>query len=180
MQLLGKTVKNWGRRKRTLRLLRNAPIGSANWLAGTEGKYGGKVNVSCRATSHLSSSDSEKTAVSMHRGGDRMSQRYHGYAKVYQSYLEPYVDHRDQTFTICEIGILQGTGLAIWCDLFPKSRIIGLDIELSYFNDNYDKLKQLGAFSQNSPEVYPFDQYDNHNNELLPNLLGGGVRLMFA
>ena len=102
-----------------------------------------------------------------------MSQRYNGYADLYQSYLEPFVNQRDRVYTICEIGILQGTGLAIWCDLFPNSRVIGLDLELSYFNENFDKLRELGAFSQNSPEVHQFDQYDNHNTEILQKLLGG-------
>ena len=153
--------------------MRGAPAGSANWLAGTEGKYGGKVGVGCRSISHRTPILSEKIEITQLAGGDRMSQRHHGYAKVYQSFLEPYVVQRNNAFTICEIGILQGTGLAIWCDLFPNSRIIGLDLELSYFNENYDRLRQLGAYSRNLPEVHQFDQYNNRNTEYLQNLLDG-------
>ena len=101
-----------------------------------------------------------------------MSNLHHGYGESYQEFLKPFVKQRYERYTICEIGILCGTGLALWCDLFPNSRIIGLDFELSYFNDNLDRLSILGAFSKNSPEVYQFDQYAC-NTEVLNEILNG-------
>ena len=43
--------------------------------------------------------------------------------------------------TLVEIGILQGTGLAIWCDVFPKADVYGLDFKLEYFERNLQNLK---------------------------------------
>ena len=56
----------------------------------------------------------------VNRGGDRFT--VHDYAPFYDFYMpaDPKV--------IVEIGILTGTGLRIWSDLFSNARIIGLDI----------------------------------------------------
>lgn len=89
------------------------------------------------------------------RGGDRM--HYHGYARHYSRYLMPLVDsHRP--ITLVEVGILKGTGLAIWCDLFPTSRVVGLDIDLSHAEKNLENSSGRGAFSSNRPELVEFDQ----------------------
>ena len=90
-------------------------------------------------------------------GGDRML--HHGYANHYARFLEPYVKNRGDRIVICEVGVLEGTGLAIWCDLFPNARCIGLDIDLSNVKGNMDNLRGLGAFSRNSPELFEYDQF---------------------
>ncbi len=83
----------------------------------------------------------------------------HGYAPKYAQYLAPYLT-RHGRLTIMEIGILRGTGLAIWSDLFPSSRVIGLDIDLSHTRANMAALKMEGAFGETDPELYEFDQYE--------------------
>ena len=62
------------------------------------------------------------------------------------------------TLIIAEFGILKGTGLAIWCDLFPDARVIGLDIDLGHFEENRSTLERRGAFKQNKPELHEYDQ----------------------
>ena len=101
-------------------------------------------------------------------GGDRMF--HHGYAVHYERFLKPYVENRDQRFVVVEVGILNGTGLAIWCDLFPYSRCIGLDINISNIQRNMDNLLALGAFGNNSPELYEYDQLVD-STELLGDIL---------
>ena len=89
------------------------------------------------------------------RGGDRML--FHGYAKDYSKYLKPL--DRDERLVIAEVGILRGNGLAIWCDLFPNSRILGFDIDTSHFEENRQNLLDRGAFSSNNPEIHTYDQF---------------------
>lgn len=160
-----KIIKNFGRwlsqpayyfRKANWRLLgRNLdfldgsrdhyPPGTIPWLALTELKYGGFQDGG--ANSRLC------------QGGDRMSPFHHDYAPDYARFLKPWLSHAGP-LTLIEIGILNGTGLALWCDLFPKARIIGLDIDTSNFHAHLPRLRHLGAFSQNIPEVHFFDQLD--------------------
>lgn len=90
------------------------------------------------------------------QGGDRMLD--HGYAPKYAQYLAPYLQDQ-RRLTIVEIGILRGTGLAIWSDLFPSSRVIGLDIDLAHTRANMPALRTKGAFRESEPELYEFDQY---------------------
>jgi hypothetical protein len=75
------------------------------------------------------------------RGGDRMT--LHNYAPVYAKHL-PH-DPR----LIIEIGVLRGTGLFMWRDIFPKARIVGLDYDL------YNYVPKPGY----DVEVYRFDKY---------------------
>ena len=126
--------------------------GTPKWLIESEIKYGGKIIGVPTQNSPLDPVGS-KTLAS---GGDRML--HHGYAVHYAKFLDSYVQNRDQRIVICEVGVLEGTGLAIWCDLFPNARCIGLDIDLSNIQRNMDKLRSRGAFSKNSPELLEFDQ----------------------
>ena len=108
------------------------------------------------------------------QGGDRML--HNGYAKYYSKYLTTYLDEAkidsDQRLVIAEFGILRGNGLAIWCDLFPNARILGFDIDISHFRDNLENLENMGAFSENFPEIHSFDQYEN-NERYLGDILKG-------
>lgn len=140
--------------------------GTADWLIDVEIKYGGKVlDVHTQNSPHdlLDSSD-------MTRGGDRML--HQGYANHYEKFLEAYVQNADERIVICEVGVLEGTGLAIWCDLFPNARCIGLDVDLSNIRRNMDNLRSLGAFSQNSPELYQYDQFV-YSVDYVGEILGG-------
>lgn len=144
--------------------------GSAKWLAMTEMKYGGFVTGVRR--NKVSSDDprsQEEVLKGGMTGGDRMY--HHLYARKYVKYLKPIVK-QEKSITLVEVGILKGTGLAMWCELFPNSRVIGLDIDLSHTKNNMDFLKSKGAFRDNQPELYEFDQLKD-NRELLANILDG-------
>ncbi len=94
------------------------------------------------------------------------------YANHYAKFLEPYVRNRGERIVICEVGVLEGTGLAIWCELFPNSRIVGLDIDLSNIKRNMDNLRSLGAFSRNTPELYQYDQFV-YSSDYVKEILNG-------
>jgi hypothetical protein len=147
----------WKRRSRG-----DFSIGSWQWLALSEIKYGGhRLGV----------------ATSKHRGGDRMSpfdgHACHGYGFSYADFLAPLMARRMERFTLLEVGILNGSGLAIWCDLFPNARVVGLDLDLSNFCANRSHLESAGAFTENKPEVYEFNQLDpNFATSVLCDVLG--------
>ncbi len=144
--------------------------GSAKWLVQTEMKYGGFVT-GVRRTK-VSSDDprsKEEVLKGGMTGGDRMY--HHLYARKYAKYLKPIVS-KEEAITLVEVGILKGTGLAMWCDLFPSSRIIGLDIDLSHTKNNMNFLQSKGAFINGEPELYEFDQFKD-NRELIEKILNG-------
>lgn len=96
---------------------------------------------------------------------------HHGYAPHYARHLNSFRQRFSSNFVIAEFGILRGSGLAIWCDLFPTARVIGFDIDLGHFEQNRPRLLERGAFSQNSPEVFEFDQYSD-GSETISTALG--------
>lgn len=131
--------------------------GTTAWLVYTEIKYGGIVTkVPRNKVSPKDPRTKEQLIQGGMVGGDRML--HHGYAKKYSEYLLPYVK-KGGAVTVAEFGILKGTGLAIWCDLFQDGRILGFDIDLGHIYDNMDNLKNLGAFKIKQPELYEFDQF---------------------
>lgn len=134
--------------------------GSLEWLALTETFYGG-LQLGGAATK-------------VNKGGDRMSPHHHGYGAAYAEYLKP---HLGKPVKVLEVGILNGTGLAIWCDLFPDSRVVGMDIDLSNFQSNLPELERLGAFKRNRPELHEFDQLDRAKADRVLKEVFGDVRL---
>ena len=135
-------------------------MGSKAWLIGTELKYGGLVKkVPRKKVSPLDERTPQQLATGGMQGGDRML--FHGYAKTYESVLRRYIG---KSVTLVEVGILKGTGLAIWSELFENSKIIGLDIDLSYTQKNIPQLKKNGAFNEGNPELHEFDQLQNNTN----------------
>jgi hypothetical protein len=81
-------------------------------------------------------------------GGDKMSADRHGYADDYARLLA-----RWEAPTIVEVGVFQGVSLAIWCDMFPDGKVIGLDLDLNRFWDHRHFLADQGAFTRNYPTV---------------------------
>ncbi len=143
----------------------DGPRGGRDWLIEREIRYGGYVtNVPKRTASPLDPAQSGFLT-----GGDRMLT--HGYAAAYARHLARHLE-RTEPLTVVEVGILRGSGLALWCDLFPKSRVIGLDIDLRNYLANRAELRRRGAFHFVEPEVYEFDQFGD-NREYLAELLRG-------
>ena len=79
-------------------------------------------------------------------GGDKMGPERHGYADDYARLLS-----RWNAPTIVEVGVFQGVSLAMWCDLFPQGRVIGLDFDLSRYWQHKPVLKEAGAFATCDP-----------------------------
>lgn len=144
-------------------LLRKPPLGSAEWLIRSEVSYGGYVtNVARRRVSPLDDRTTEQLAFHGMTGGDRML--HHGYGATYARFLAPFVGRPG--LTVAEFGILKGTGLAIWCDLFPDAHVLGFDIDLSHFEENRRRLEQRGAFKLAKPELHEYDQLVESDQQL--------------
>lgn len=147
-------------------------IGSKDWLEIAEYKYGGtEKKIKRKKVSEFDPRTSKELEMCGMIGGDRMSRIEHNYAPIYTRYLKPFVMKKDKVVLV-EVGILKGTGLAIWSDLFDNSRIIGLDIDLSYIEKNMASLKNKNAFKNNNLELYEFDQFKD-NKRLITNILKG-------
>ena len=148
-----------------------AAPGTALWLMRTEFRYAqGKLRSERK---YKSIHDTRAKGSMIYKtqgpvGGDRMI--HHGYAHVYASFLRQFVRNRFANLTIVEVGILYGTGLAIWCDLFPSSRCIGLDLSLSFFHEYKNQVCRRGGFPNGLPEVYEFDQFAD-NRKMLADIL---------
>ena len=145
------------------------PKASAAWLIHREILYGGmQKNVERKI---VSPNDPRNEAELQHggmRGGDRML--FHKYAAEYSRYLKQF--EFNEKLVVAEIGILRGNGLAIWCDLFPNARVLGLDIDIGHFEKNKANLLSLGAFSLNSAEIHTYDQF-KRGEEVLTKILKG-------
>ena len=144
--------------------------GTAGWLVLKELEYGGYVaNIPRNIVSNKDPRTKKQILWGGMEGGDRMSKLHQGYASVYAKYLQPFIQQQ-KPVVLVEIGVLRGTGIAIWSELFPNGRIIGLDIDLSHMKQNMDRLKRKGAFKNNNLELYKFDQFQN-NRKLLKTIL---------
>lgn len=132
-------------------------FGSPEWFVAAEKKYGGYHTFLKRRlvspSDHRNENEINKGGM---QGGDRMY--HHSYSKIYSQYLKPFSLDDTNPKTLIEIGILKGTGLAIWSEFMPKADIIGLDIDLSYTTENIPFLMSKGAFKKKPPELHKFDQ----------------------
>ena len=146
--------------------------GTKSWLIEKERKFGGLVVGAPRnKVSELDPRSSAEILEGGMTGGDRML--HHGYARYYSQYLSRFLER--PRVVLVEVGILKGSGLAIWCDLFPSGRVIGMDIDLEHTLSNMENLESLGAFRSNRPELYEFDQLGDkaRNIELMDGILAG-------
>ena len=145
-------------------------VGSKEWLIAAEIKYGGlAIKVPRNKVSPQDPRSEEQLRKGGMTGGDRML--HHRYAEKYAEYLQAFVG-QSGPLTLCEVGILKGTGLAIWCELFENARVLGMDIDLDHTKNNMPHLNSLGAFKNNQPELYEFDQFQD-NIEYLGEILKG-------
>jgi len=113
---------------------------------------------------------SSTTNAALEVGGDRMNPTVHNYGPTYALYLTKLAPMLTSAPTIVEVGILKGTGLAMWASIFPSSAIYGFDIDTSVYLRNLPHLKQLGLNNQNI-HVTLMDQH-NDNKQLIAATLG--------
>jgi hypothetical protein len=100
-------------------------------LIDSEEKYAQAVKAKAHVKSRLLSPQDDRKPGKKIMGGDRMA-GMHQYAEHYAKELTRLLGRKpDGDLVIAEVGILKGTGLAVWCDLFPKAIVLGLDIDLS-------------------------------------------------
>jgi hypothetical protein len=145
--------------------------GGLRWLVKAEQRYDGYVdNVPRWKISPFDPRSAKELATGGMFGGDRMSSRHHGYGRHYAKYLKPFLS-TSRDLVVVEVGVLKGTGLAIWCELFPAARVIGLDIDLGHIESNMPTLLRQGAFTSNKPELYEFDQLIDQR-DVLNDILG--------
>lgn len=152
--------------------------GTRNWLVEREIWYGGYIStVPRRRISEFDTRSPQHFNSKGMTGGDRMSPRRNNYGHLYARYLSPFLANRS-SITLVEVGILRGTGLAIWSDLFPEGRIVGLDIDTSHFNANLEQLIRLGAFKSQNYEVHTFDGFVDNKQQLADILQGDSIDIM--
>ena len=133
-------------------------------LKGVEANYNYSYDVE--------QNDKSKRMRDVCQGADRMAADQYG--DIYTAKLKRFVGRKN---VICEVGILKGTGLCVWDTIFPKSQIIGLDLDTTVFLNNYSKLQQLGAFKdvevnvddsgfvgEERLNIFGFDQWDMQNS----------------
>lgn len=87
-------------------------------------------------------------------GGDRMAKEHHNYAQVYAEHLHG----RPGVKSIAEIGILQGSGIALWSVLYPDAVVYGFDLSLANALANIAHVKTRGAHCSREPILQQFDQ----------------------
>lgn len=88
-----------------------------------------------------------------------MSRAHHNYPPSYARHLNRWRAEGSRPIVV-EVGILRGSGLAIWSELFPEGTVIGLDVDLSHFLQNAETLRARGAFRHVLPQLMVFDLYD--------------------
>ena len=93
-------------------------------------------------------------------GGDKMLMKDKA-----NFFLKLREDNKKNIKNIVELGVLNGSSLAILSKLFPTSKIYGFDIEVSNFSKNYNFFKENGAFKI-KPSVYYLDQFNISKNYL--------------
>jgi hypothetical protein len=96
-------------------------------------------------------------------GGDKMGPDRNGYADVYAEVLSGL-----SPSTVVELGVFQGVSLAMWCDLFPDARVVGLDLDFVRFDAHLPTLKGRGAFGAKMPTLIEFDAYGTVAPEVGP------------
>jgi len=106
-------------------------------------------------------------------GGDRMSPSKHDYAPTYSKFLSDLLPQLHGPPVIVEIGVLTGTGLAMWQKLFPDSYIFGFDLITSSFENNLPFLAERG-FETSKVKVSQLDQLRD-NTALLQATFGSGL-----
>lgn len=135
------------------------------WLIARERRYSPRIE----ALPGLTSSSNPMPYRSFNVGGDKMSSTRHGYARAYASLLGPRVQSIE---TVVELGVFQGSSLAVWCDLFPHATVVGLDVQLSRFAEYRPVLDGRGAFTTNAPKLVVFDAFSPNPADVM-NALGG-------
>jgi hypothetical protein len=146
---------------------RHDSLSDSEYLQFLEIKYGGYIT---EVAATIDTSNVKKRVSGNHTGGDRMNIFFHDYSSKYSEYLSP-LRQSDDLIRILEVGILKGTGLAVWSEYFNNKEIYGFDYDLGNFEDNKSNLVELGAFKDGLPMTLFYDQFAD-NSETLKKTFG--------
>ena len=100
-----------------------------------------------------------------HTGGNRMNVFYRNYSYKYSQYLST-LRHSKNEIILVEIGILKGTGLALWDEYFENKTIYGFDYDFGNFERNLSDLLRRGAFQDKIPTLKYYDQFEDNKERL--------------
>lgn len=95
-------------------------------------------------------------------GGDRMH-GHHNYGQCYADVLNkllPRAESFQPAFRVGEIGILMGTGLAVWDAVISNAEIDGWDMDITNTANNLPNMRARGAFPGRAPRL---NVIDSHN-----------------
>lgn len=146
----------------------NHPDITPEELSNLEQKFGGFVKGVVRHTrSHIHQA---KGSGIVHQGGDRFT-GVHNYQGAYAEYLNKLFESQAPIQQVAEVGILMGSGIAMWLDLFPDNKVYGFDIDPSNFEKNRNNLKKLGMNDANL-KIVTMDQTVD-NSQMLVDQVGG-------
>ena len=137
-------------------------LSDQEYLQYLELKFGGYVT---NVSPTIVKSDVVRIKGIEHTGGDRMSVFFNNYSNMYSNYLKP-LRHSNKTIQLLEVGILKGTGLAVWDEYFDNKIIYGFDYDLGNFEQNKSNLLELGAFKKELPSLKFYDQFADNSKTL--------------
>jgi hypothetical protein len=140
-------------------------LSDPEYLQLLELKFGGYIT---EVPATIDSSKVKKIYSRNNTGGDRMNVFFHNYSSKYSEYLSP-LSQSDDLIRILEVGILKGTGLAVWSKYFDNKEIYGFDYDLGNFEDNKSNLIELGAFKDGMPITMFYDQFADNSETLKKN-----------
>lgn len=124
-------------------------------------KYGGYHKDVSPTNEHIKS---DYKTGKLHEGGDRFNPFFHDYSRVYARYLK-----EKKLNTILEIGILRGSGLATWSELYPNAKLYGFDWDLGNYKTNENFLVSKGAFKGGKPKLFQYNQLTDNKKWLKDN-----------
>jgi len=145
-------------------------------LSELETKYGGFVQgVHRNVPAHGAGGD----GYTEHQGGDRMSHElgHHDYGTVYADFINRLRLQGVVNLAIAEVGILKGSGLAIWSEVFKGGTIFGFDIDPSNYQSNLGSLVEEG-FDPSRTQVQTLDQTDVDMEKLKVALAGRRLSML--
>jgi len=148
-----------------------------------ENNFGGIVDAQSKYTKYdLAVSGPNKRMSTYCQGGDRFNLES-TYGSMYAKYLSHLLE---KPIILFEVGILKGSGLAVWNEIFrnKNTKILGGDIDITNCLNNFEKIKRKGGFNniesintdihkvlKSRLSCFKFDQYDPNNKTYLKAIL---------
>lgn len=143
---------NLRRQQRALRV-QDPKRMSPEWLVQREAHYAGET---VHRYPRVLGSEEPEFIWPYDFGSDKMSFVANQYACAYGETLITWTHAR----VVVEIEILDGSGLALWSEVFPDARLVGIDSQRDLFDANIQTLVALGAFGRSIiPHVLEVDAY---------------------